>query len=314
MPSKHPAHPKANAKSPTFVVLATPASGLSWAHNALTNLGYSIHSQQLQLTTPMPATAAMASPAAILLDTSLVQAEPSLVAEALGQLRKQLEAAGLPDVKLLRLSASSDVLQRRYTHDTDLLHPAGMDVQTQVEQEQWLIQALKPDCDYHVDTSAMGAVDLYAKLAALAGVDITPPAFNITLLSFGYKYSVPQNAELVFDARVLPNPFYEESLRPFSGLDKPVAEYVFSFPQSSEFLEQLQQFISFSVPHYQKSGKTRLTVAIGCTGGQHRSVALAMALAQYIQAAHQDINLTVLHREMNHWPHQAAKPTPSNPT
>ncbi|MCA9806553.1 MAG: hypothetical protein KC476_01230, partial [Cyanobacteria bacterium HKST-UBA06] len=91
-------------------------------------------------------------------------------------------------------------------------------------------------------------------------------------------------------------------------------EYVFSFPQSSEFLEQLQQFISFSVPHYQKSGKTRLTVAIGCTGGQHRSVALAMALAQYIQAAHQDINLTVLHREMNHWPHQAAKPTPSNPT
>ncbi|MEZ4575568.1 MAG: RNase adapter RapZ [Vampirovibrionales bacterium] len=126
-----------------------------------------------------------------------------------------------------------------------------------------------------------------AKLAALAGVDITPALQYYPAFLWLQVQRAPRMPNWCLMPGYCPTPFYEESLRPFSGLDKPVAEYVFSFPQSSEFLRTTAAvYFVFRPPHYQKSGKTRLTVAIGCTGGQHRSVAHNMALAQYIRAAH----------------------------
>ena len=106
----------------------------------------------------------------------------------------------------------------------------------------------------------------------------------MTVMSFGYKHGLPMDADLVFDARFLPNPFYVEDLRPQTGLDRPVFEYVFSYQQTRQFMEKLQELTDFLLPYYIEEGKLTLTIAIGCTGGHHRSVALASALNDYLMA------------------------------
>ena len=106
----------------------------------------------------------------------------------------------------------------------------------------------------------------------------------VTVMSFGFKHGIPLEADLVFDVRFLPNPYYVESLQPLSGLDRPVAEYVFQHTQTREFLEKLEDMIAFLLPYYKEEGKVALTVAIGCTGGRHRSVAIAAALHQHLVA------------------------------
>ena len=103
-------------------------------------------------------------------------------------------------------------------------------------------------------------------------------------MSFGFKHGIPLDADLVFDARFLPNPFYVEDLRSLSGLDRPVAEFVFRYPQTRMFLEKLEDLIAFLLPYYMEEGKLTLTIAIGCTGGRHRSVAIASALHKHLVA------------------------------
>ena len=128
------------------------------------------------------------------------------------------------------------------------------------------------------------------------------------MTSFGFKHGVPTDAELVFDMRFLPNPFYEEALRPLTGLDKPVADYVFMRPEAIQFLETWQTMLTNILPSYQQQGKTRLKMAIGCTGGQHRSVAMTMAIASYLQETFPDFNVRVDHREQSHWPQRQPAP------
>ena len=107
---------------------------------------------------------------------------------------------------------------------------------------------------------------------------------NIPVISFGYKHGIPMDADLVFDVRFLPNPFYVDELRPLTGLDLPVAEYVFGHRQAREFMEKLEDMIEFLIPMYIEEGKLSLTVAVGCTGGRHRSVAIAKALSDHLRA------------------------------
>ena len=102
-------------------------------------------------------------------------------------------------------------------------------------------------------------------------------------MSFGYKHGIPIDADLVFDVRFLPNPFYVENLRPLSGPDKPVSDFVFSYPQTGTFMDMLTKMLDFLIPHYVEEGKVNLVVAIGCTGGRHRSVAIANALRQALE-------------------------------
>ena len=125
---------------------------------------------------------------------------------------------------------------------------------------------------------------LQNRLFALFSGESEKRGLELTVTSFGYKHGIPMEADLVFDARFLPNPYYVDELREMSGLDLPVKEYVFRFPQTREFLEKLEALLDFLIPLYAEEGKLGLTIAVGCTGGRHRSVALASALNDYLVA------------------------------
>ena len=119
---------------------------------------------------------------------------------------------------------------------------------------------------------------------------------TVNVTSFGFKHGLPLEADLVIDVRFMPNPFYIEELRPQTGLDQPVSDYVFSFPQTKEFLKKLEDLLSFTLPLYAEEGKTTLTIAVGCTGGHHRSVAVTHALTEFIRGL--GYQVTENHRDM----------------
>lgn len=119
----------------------------------------------------------------------------------------------------------------------------------------------------------------------------------VSVTSFGFKHGLPLEADLVFDVRFMPNPFYIEELRPQTGLDKAVADYVFSFQQTRDYLKRLEDLLAFSLPLYAEEGKTSLAIAVGCTGGRHRSVAMTHALAEFIRQ--QGYQTAENHRDMN---------------
>jgi UPF0042 nucleotide-binding protein len=127
----------------------------------------------------------------------------------------------------------------------------------------------------------------------------SPDALMVTeVVSFGFKHGVPLDADLVFDVRFLPNPFYEDELRPQTGLDQPVADYVLGQPRAQPWLDATASYLSDLLPAYAESGRSRLSIAIGCTGGQHRSVALAEKLGAALQAAHPSVSTR--HRDLRH--------------
>ncbi len=222
---------------------------------------------------------------------------------------RQLQAlkATHANLKFLYLSCPTDVLMQRFAA-TEKAHPYEKEggIMATLEAEQLLYRPLKSLSDYHVDTSSTSKQELELKIAKILNIQVGVQPMTITLTSFGFKHGVPTDAEMVFDMRFLPNPFYDESLRPLTGLDKPVSDYVFQFPETHDFLTHWQNLLTQSLPMFQQQGKTRLNIAIGCTGGQHRSVALTMALAQYLQEQFPTFTLRVVHREQTHWPKKTA--------
>ena len=198
------------------------------------------------------------------------------------------------DVRILYMDADVPTLVRRYK-ESRRPHPLaemGMSTEDAVHREEELLAPIKRSADYVVNSSSMTLGVLQNRLFSLfagegrkRGLDVTVMSFgDVTVMSFGFKHGIPLDADLVFDARFLPNPFYVDELRPLSGLDRPVAEFVFSHPQTRSFLEKLEDMISFLLPYYIEEGKLTLTIAIGCTGGRHRSVALASALHKHLVA------------------------------
>jgi len=190
------------------------------------------------------------------------------------------------EVRILYMDADLRTLIRRYK-ESRRPHPLsgpGITVEEAVRRESELLAPVRARADYIVDTSNLTLGKLQSRLYSLFAGDGKERSIDITVLSFGYKYGLPMEADLVFDARFLPNPFYVEKLRPLSGLDLPVAEYLFGFQQTRSILEQLEQLLDSLLPLYIEEGKMTLTIAIGCTGGRHRSVALASALNDYFVA------------------------------
>ena len=143
---------------------------------------------------------------------------------------------------------------------------------------------VREKADFVVNTAGLTLGKLQSRLYELLCGEEHKREIDVTVLSFGYKHGLPSEADLVFDARFLPNPFYVDELRPQSGLDLPVKEYVFSFQQTRTFMEKLEEMLEFLLPLYIEEGKSSLTVAIGCTGGRHRSVAIAAALNDHFVA------------------------------
>jgi len=183
-------------------------------------------------------------------------------------------------IKILFLDCEDAVLVRRYK-ETRRRHPlldiADGDLQKAVMADRLLVRPIKELADYIVDTSLLSVNQLKRRIINLFSDDGSG-IFQISVSSFGFKYGIPTDADLVYDVRFLPNPFYVEELRHRTGLEADVRDYVFKEPVTEEFVKKLKDLLLFCIPHYKEEGKSQLNIAIGCTGGKHRSVAIAEEL------------------------------------
>jgi UPF0042 nucleotide-binding protein len=209
---------------------------------------------------------------------------------AIGQLRVSGEA-----VKVLFLDASDEVLVRRF-EGTRRRHPLGQEgVLEAIFDERQRLELIKEMADVVVDTSELNVNQLRERLADLFGGD-EATAMQILVMSFGFKHGVPIDVDNVLDVRFLPNPHWVEEMRPLTGLDEPVRRYVLGQPEAKEFLERADYLLKFLVPAYVKEGKSYLTIAIGCTGGRHRSVVLVEEIADRLRKM--GYNPSTIHRDV----------------
>ena len=210
---------------------------------------------------------------------------------ALEQLRR---TAGR--VRVLFLEATTEVLVRRY-ENTRRRHPlAEADrVSEGIERERELLDAVKAQADVVVDTSNLNVHQLRDRLLELFARDVET-GLQTSVVSFGYKHGLPLDVDLVLDCRFLPNPHWVDELRPLTGLDPPVKEYVCGQPETGEFLTRLDDLLALLLPAYVKEGKSYLSIGVGCTGGTHRSVVIAEELARLLQA--RGFSPTVSHRDV----------------
>ncbi len=183
-------------------------------------------------------------------------------------------------VKILFLDCDDATLVRRYK-ETRRRHPlldiADGDLQKAVIADRVMVRPIKEQADYIIDTTLLSVNQLKRRIVNTFS-DGDTGLFQISVSSFGFKYGIPSDADLVYDVRFLPNPFYDETLRPKTGLESDVRDYVFKEPVTQQFVDKLKDLLLFCVPHYKEEGKSQLNIAIGCTGGKHRSVAIAEEL------------------------------------
>ncbi len=190
------------------------------------------------------------------------------------------------DCRILYMDADVPTIVRRYK-ETRRPHPLarrGSSIEEAVYREIDLLAPIRERADFIVNSSTLTLGQLQGKLFSLFSPEGSEREIDVTVESFGFKHGMPLDADLVFDVRFLPNPFYLEELRPLSGLDRPVAQYVFDSIQARTFMEKVEDLLDFMIPLYTEEGKLSLTVAVGCTGGRHRSVAIAVALTNYLKA------------------------------
>ena len=208
--------------------------------------------------------------------------------ESFGELLSTIDELKKMDctVRILYMDADLRTLVRRYK-ESRRPHPLagpGYPIEKAIAREQELLAPIKERADFVVNSVNLTLGMLQNRLYQLFAGEGTKRELNITVMSFGFKHGIPLEADLVFDARFLPNPYYVDELRPLCGLDRPVAEFVFSYQQTRTFMEKIQDLIDYLLPLYLEEGKLGLTIAIGCTGGHHRSVAIAAALNDYFCA------------------------------
>jgi len=217
---------------------------------------------------------------------------------AFGAMRGALEGRGIRP-QVFFLEARDEVLIRRFS-ETRHRHPLAdqRGIASSIAEERRLLDPLRSEADVVIDTSDLSLRELRERIFARLGDAADPDRLSIQLISFGFKYGVPLEADLVFDVRFMQNPYYVEGLRQLSGLTDAVREYVLGQPVATEFLRYLRQFLTFALPAYVGEGKTRLTIALGCTGGYHRSIALTEELATWLRE--QDFGpVAVFHRELD---------------
>jgi RNase adapter protein RapZ len=223
--------------------------------------------------------------------------------------------AKFPSLRLLYLDAPEALLVQRYVN-SGKKHPFedGQGLARAVSSQSKILSRFKelkqrfPNGYYNIDTATHTCDELRVKLAKILGINIDTAAMTVYITSFGFKNGVPADSELVFDMRFLKNPYYVDELRPLTGLDKPVKDYIDAEPATQPFTRKWTELIGMLLPGYRQAGKLRLFIAIGCTGGQHRSVYMAEVLADYLKRNHPGYNVVVLHREKDHWPLQAPRP------
>jgi UPF0042 nucleotide-binding protein len=200
-------------------------------------------------------------------------------------------------VRVLFLDAGDDVLIRRY-EGTRRRHPlAARGVEESIADERRLLEPVRERADLFIDTGDLNSNQLRTRILEAFGDEGGAATMQTSVVSFGYKHGIPLDVDMVFDCRFLPNPFWVEELRPFSGLDEPVREYVLSQPESQDFLTKVDELLASTLPSFVREGKSYLTIAMGCTGGRHRSVALAEALGERL--GHHGHPVSVFHRDVD---------------
>ena len=200
--------------------------------------------------------------------------------------------------KILFVEAAPEAIIKRYK-ETRRIHPLSRDGRSlaqAVQAERDALQPVRQRSEYIIDTTALSTAKLRGEVLRLFGDGQVPHAMSINVISFGFKYGIPIEADLVFDVRFLPNPYYITELRSQTGLDEPVRSFVFNYQQTRDFMTHLEDLMNFLLPQYVAEGKTVLVIAVGCTGGQHRSVAVTRALAEFIRRKGYDASEN--HRDM----------------
>ncbi len=277
------------------IVTGLSGSGKSSAVKVLEDIGYfCIDNMPPQL---IPDFAAMCSENSSISKVAIVtDIRGGAMFFKLGDSITTLHIRGL-DVKVLFLEASREVLIKRYK-ETRRKHPLEEafegDVVKAIDAEIELLAEIRENAEYIVDSSLLSTGQLKEQIAGLF-LEKASDGMIVSCMSFGFKYGAPGEADLVFDVRCLPNPFYLPELKQKTGLDQEVRDYVMSFEQSQQLRDKLFDLIDFLIPHYVSEGKSRLVIAFGCTGGKHRSVTFAELTAKHLKDC--DYKTRILHRD-----------------
>ena len=211
---------------------------------------------------------------------------------------QNLDKMNLP-FEILFLDADDRVLIKRYK-ETRRVHPLanGERIEKGLEIERERIAFLKKDADFIIDTSNLLTRELKFELERIFVNHEEFKSMMVTILSFGFKYGIPADSDMVMDVRFLPNPYYDVELRPKTGNDKEIQEFVMKYPEATAFIDKLEDLIQFLIPQYISEGKNQLVISIGCTGGKHRSVTLANELYQRLNGESRDYGLKIEHRDL----------------
>jgi UPF0042 nucleotide-binding protein len=275
----------ATIKPRIIVLTGMSGSGKSTATRALEDLGYFCIDNLPVLLLPKMTELAAAAGAEIHLLAIVIDAREGRFLPEAPRFIEEARHAGNP-VEVVFLDASDEVLIRRFS-ETRRRHPLAPDgsVPEGLRLERERLADLRKMADQVIDTSSLNVHEL----KSLVQGRFAPGAQGgpaVSVMSFGFRYGIPAQADMVFDVRFLPNPYFVPELKAFTGRDPRVAAYVLDRPETQQFLEKMVDFSEFLLPHFRREGKAYLTVAIGCTGGKHRSVAIAHALSERLSAHH----------------------------
>ena len=186
---------------------------------------------------------------------------------------------------ILFLDANDNTIRRRYK-ETRRVHPMtiteGISITEAIAKEREILQPLRERAKYVIDTSMLSAAQNRERVCGLF-LNKGECSMSLSVVSFGFKYGLPQEADIVFDVRCLPNPFYVPELKNLTGMDQAVVDYVMAAPESQELLRRIERFLEYALPLYVKEGKSQLMIAVGCTGGKHRSITFARKIGEYCQ-------------------------------
>ena len=221
--------------------------------------------------------------------------------EAVPGIIDALKEKGIP-VEILFMDCSDQVLIKRYK-ETRRVHPMNINdiggrIEDGIAKEREVLAEVKKRADYVIDSSQLLTRELKKELNKIFVKNEGYNSLMVTILSFGFKNGIPSDADLVFDVRFLPNPYYIDELKHLTGNDKEVQDYVKSFPACGQFLDKLTDMLNFLIPGYVQEGKYQLVVAVGCTGGQHRSVTIANELYERLKTSNGDFGIKISHRDV----------------
>lgn len=213
------------------------------------------------------------------------------------QCLEDLKTSGIA-YRILFLECNDDIIEKRY-RETRRKHPlldsSNGSISDAIRLERYMLNGIREVADYRLDTSYISVKQLREQLISLFS-DEPASIMNVRFISFGYKYGIPEESDLMFDVRCLPNPFYEEDLREKTGLDKEVSDYVLNDESSKDVINRIEELLKSILPLYMKEGKTQVVISIGCTGGRHRSVSVCEMLCSFVSSL--GFYTRTVHRDM----------------